>query len=124
MRKARGFTLIELLVVIAIIAILAIAIVVAYTRAKEAAANSKRIEACRQIATAQEMYYQNVDNNNSYCRYLSGLLVGNKYLATDPSDSGIGPNALSERAVWSSRTYVYGSSTGFKAQARLSRIDH
>jgi prepilin-type N-terminal cleavage/methylation domain-containing protein len=124
MNRIKGFTLIELLVVIAIIAILAIAIVVAYGKAKEAAANSQRVKICREIATAQEMYYT---ENGRYCTYLEDLMPD--YLASDPNDSKIGPRADFPSQTWKlnaadssgSNYNVHGTSTGFKAQAKLSK---
>ena len=115
--KTKGFTLIELLVVIAIIAILAIAIVVAYNRAKDQAKNSQRVSICREIATAQEMYYT---ENDRYCSSLDDLLDG--YLASDPDESKIGPNSESSTATWRGVSYFRGDNDGFRALARL-RLD-
>jgi len=92
MNKERGFTLIELLVVIAIIAILAIAITVGYSTVRKSARDAKRQETVRNIATAEELYY---NQNGEYvgCGVFQGScdLISDGFLNANPSDSDLGP---------------------------------
>jgi len=69
MRKNKAFTLIELLVVIAIIGILAVLIFLALERARESARDSQRKAFCRDVATAEAIYY---DTHKSYTANLAG----------------------------------------------------
>jgi prepilin-type N-terminal cleavage/methylation domain-containing protein len=85
MRKNKGFTLIELLVVIAIIGILAILIFLALGRAQKGARDSQRKAGCRDIATAEAMYY---DANKSYGKYSALIDPGsrnNPYMGQTPN---------------------------------------
>lgn len=84
MRKNKGFTLIELLVVIAIIGILAILIFLALGRAQKGARDSQRKAGCRDIATAEAMYY---DTKKSYTDSFAELKKpkDNPYMAQTPS---------------------------------------
>lgn len=61
--KRQGFTLIELLVVIAIIGLLSTLAVVALGSARVKARDSKRLSDLKQLQTALELYYTDV---NSY----------------------------------------------------------
>ncbi|MFH1575372.1 MAG: type II secretion system protein, partial [Candidatus Nealsonbacteria bacterium] len=60
-KKNRGFTLIELLVVIAIIGILSSIVLVSMGGARKTARDGVRKADMRQIITAQEMYYGELD---------------------------------------------------------------
>lgn len=81
-KKEKGFTLIELLVVIAIIGILAILIFVALQRAQRGARDATRKSGCRDIATAEAMYY---DATKSYTGNLNDLMPAtNPYLSQVP----------------------------------------
>ena len=61
MRKQRGFTLIELLVVIAIIGLLSTLAVVALNNARMKSRDAKRVSDVKQIQTALELYYNDVN---------------------------------------------------------------
>lgn len=61
MRKQRGFTLIELLVVIAIIGLLSTLAVVALNNARMKSRDAKRISDVKQVQTALELYYNDVN---------------------------------------------------------------
>lgn len=63
MRKQKGFTLIELLVVIAIIGLLSTLAVVALNNARQKSRDAKRVSDIKQVQTALELYYNDV---NSY----------------------------------------------------------
>jgi len=63
MKKEKGFTLIELLVVIAIIGVLAAFAMVSLGGARSKARDAKRLSDMRQVQTALEMYYADL---NSY----------------------------------------------------------
>lgn len=63
MKKEKGFTLIELLVVIAIIGVLAAFAMVSLGGARSKARDARRLSDMRQVQTALEMYYADL---NSY----------------------------------------------------------
>ncbi|MFA6106942.1 MAG: prepilin-type N-terminal cleavage/methylation domain-containing protein [Patescibacteria group bacterium] len=72
MRKQKGFTLIELLVVIAIIGLLSTLAVVSLNNARLKSRDARRVSDVKQIQTALELYYNDV----------------NAYPATGAADSG------------------------------------
>jgi prepilin-type N-terminal cleavage/methylation domain-containing protein len=122
--KQEGFTLIELLVVIAIIAILAISITVGYQSVRKSAANAKRVEIARSIATAEELYY---NANKTYTNDIDDL-ISDGYLSSNPNDSGISPeydDSIDDGCRWDdvsgcSIGYVLrGNSSGFAVRPRL-----
>ena len=59
--KNKGFTLIELLVVIAIIGLLASVVLLALNGARAKARDAKRIADIRQMASAMELYFNDVN---------------------------------------------------------------
>lgn len=61
MRNSKGFTLIELLVVIAIIGLLSTLSVVALNSARAKSRDSKRVSDIKQIQTALELYYADMN---------------------------------------------------------------
>lgn len=61
MRTRKGFTLIELLVVIAIIGLLATLAVVALNNARTKSRDAKRVSDIKQIQTAFELYYSDMN---------------------------------------------------------------
>lgn len=69
----KGFTLIELLVVIAIIGLLSTLAVVALGTARSKARNAKRTADLKQIATALELYYTDV---NAYPAIATSTALG------------------------------------------------
>ena len=74
MRKSnKGFTLIELLVVIAIIGLLSTLAVVALNSARQKARDSKRVADVKQIQTALELYYADL---NGYPTAATAVALG------------------------------------------------
>jgi len=87
MKKQKGFTLIELLVVIAIIGLLSTLAVVALNNARMKSRDAKRVSDVKQIQTALELYYNDVNS------YVVGSDLGTSiaangvtYMATVPSN--------------------------------------
>ena len=60
-RKSKGFTLIELLVVISIIGILSSIVLISMGGAREKARDARRSSDIRQIGTALELYYTDIE---------------------------------------------------------------
>ncbi len=74
MKNKKGFTLIELLVVIAIIGILATIAVVALQNARAKARDARRVADVKQIQTALELYFNDVDHYPSETEFAGGSL--------------------------------------------------
>lgn len=70
-KNQSGFTLIELLVVIAIIGLLASVVLLALNSARAKARDAKRLADIRQVASAMELYFNDV---NSYPTHAVGAL--------------------------------------------------
>jgi prepilin-type N-terminal cleavage/methylation domain-containing protein len=119
-KKEKGFTLIELLVVIAIIGILAILIFVALQRAQRGARDATRKSGCRDIATAEAMYY---DATKSYTGNLTALMPAtNPYLSQVPQVCAQADDTLpcgSHTTYNASWDAALGTATGFTCTANL-----
>jgi len=85
--KNKGFTLIELLVVIAIIGLLASVVLLALNGARAKARDAKRIADIRQMASAMELYFNDI---NSYPTMAPGALTTTSVLGQPP----INPNYI------------------------------
>ena len=116
-KNEKGFTLIELLVVIAIIGLLASVVLLALNSARAKSRDAKRLADVRQIASAMELYFNDV---NSY-----PAAVNNKPSALVPKYIGLLPSAPVPADSNSSQTcgltglnsneYYYVASTGNNA---------
>jgi len=71
-KNEKGFTLIELLVVIAIIGLLASVVLLALNSARAKSRDAKRLADVRQLASAMELYFNDV---NGYPTQTLGLLA-------------------------------------------------
>lgn len=85
MRNKKGFTLIELLVVIAIIGLLATLSVVALNNARQKSRDAKRVSDIKQVQTALELYYVDV---NGYPSSTGVTLGGATALTLSQTTSG------------------------------------
>ena len=85
--KNKGFTLIELLVVIAIIGLLASVVLLALNGARAKARDAKRIADIRQMASAMELYFNDI---NGYPTMTAGTLITTSVLGQPP----INPNYI------------------------------
>lgn len=109
-----GFTLIELLVVIAIIGLLSTLSVLALNTARAKARDAKRISDVKQIQTALEMYYNDVNDYPAQASITPGQSIGSSngvFLRQIPS----APLPTDGGAVCGSNvteyTYTYSSAT-------------
>jgi prepilin-type N-terminal cleavage/methylation domain-containing protein len=87
MRNSKGFTLIELLVVIAIIGLLSTLAVIALNSARAKSRDSKRISDVKQIQTALELFYSDM---NGYPTVAAAQYLGNYSGATNTVLSSAG----------------------------------
>lgn len=91
-RTQKGFTLIELLVVISIIGLLSTLAVVALNSAREKARDAKRVSDVKQIQTAMELYYSDLQ---SYPDATAGAELGVALVRLDGGGlkaAGAGPD--------------------------------
>lgn len=104
--KQGGFTLIELLVVIAIIGLLSTLAVVALNNARQKSRDAKRVSDVKQIQTALELYYNDV---NAYPASLGTSIAsgGVTYMATVPTN----PSPSNDGTCASGNTYTYAPGT-------------
>ena len=124
MKKEKGFTLIELLVVIAIIGVLAAFAMVSLGGARSKARDARRLSDMRQVQTALEMYYADL---NSYPAtgdaspggpIFSGATVYMSKFPNNPSPRNDGPCGTDDYLYTGvggttyQITYCLGSQTG------------
>lgn len=110
-KNKKGFTLIELLVVIAIIGLLSSLAVVSLNNAREKARDARRKSDLKQISTAMELYYSEVEaypTNGAACNAGTGAMAtadtaglenmccgaGNPVVYTTPNPDVIFLNAI------------------------------
>lgn len=107
MKKQHGFTLIELLVVIAIIGLLSTLAVVALNNARMKSRDAKRVSDVKQIQTALELYYNDV---NAYPAALGSTIANGSvtYMSQVPANPT--PVNDGECATGSAYTYTAGTS--------------
>ncbi len=107
LRKAKGFTLIELLVVIAIIGILSTLAVVALNSARAKARDAKRVADVKQVQTALELYYNDVQDYPGTPAVNGNLGEGdNKVLCTGADAKGFVATATACDDVDSPTVYM------------------
>jgi general secretion pathway protein G len=88
--RQRGFTLIEVMIVVAVIAILALILIPNFTNARAQAQTATCESNLREIATAAELYYSDVQtypiSGNVSSTLFTAATSGTVYLETTPID--------------------------------------
>ena len=95
MKKNKGFTLIELLVVIAIIGLLSTLAVVALNNARAKSRDARRISDVKQVQTALEMYFNDLNAYPSGSTWPTTIANGTSatYMAVVPTNPAPGGTA-------------------------------
>ncbi|MEK7618345.1 MAG: type II secretion system protein [Patescibacteria group bacterium] len=104
-KNEKGFTLIELLVVIAIIGLLASVVLLALNSARAKSRDAKRLADVRQIASALELYYNDVSSYPAAITSLVPKYIGLIPAAPTPADSN-GSNTCT--VATNAYTYIAG----------------
>ncbi|MDD4272002.1 MAG: prepilin-type N-terminal cleavage/methylation domain-containing protein [Patescibacteria group bacterium] len=110
MKKQQGFTLIELLVVIAIIGLLSTLAVVALNNARMKSRDAKRVSDIKQIQTALELYYNDVNAYPDATMLAPNAAIsssGVTYMAAVPSN----PSPVTDGTCAADSTYTYTAGT-------------
>jgi prepilin-type N-terminal cleavage/methylation domain-containing protein len=111
MRKQKGFTLIELLVVIAIIGLLSTLAVVSLNNARLKSRDARRVSDIKQIQTALELYYNDVNAYPATGAADSGDAIVNgsvTYMAAVPTNPSPGGAAYAYAQTVSGASYTLG----------------
>ncbi|MBI3231963.1 MAG: type II secretion system protein [Candidatus Doudnabacteria bacterium] len=107
-KNEKGFTLIELLVVIAIIGLLASVVLLALNSARAKSRDAKRLADVRQIASAMELYYNDI---STYPPTLATLVP--KYIGLIPAAPTPADGNSAQTCTTAQNTYTYSvSATG------------
>lgn len=116
-RNRKGFTLIELLIVVVIIGILAAIAIPKFANTKEKAYIAAMKSDLRNLATAQENYFSEQTQNNSYGT-ISNLTTSRYNPSTGvtvtASGSGLGWNATATRAGTTKQCVMWVGATSFQ----------
>ena len=112
-RNQKGFTLIELMIVVAIIGILAAIAIPQFASYRQRAQDSAAKSALKNVATAQEDYYQQNDTYTAVIADLAGSFSPEPAV-TLTIDAGADSDSWSATAfhVASTNTWTYSSSQG------------